>query len=175
MFFAENWAYVGQPYDHIGWAKWMPFVSIDSSHPRTTLWNFGENCSAFDGGWKTQFFWFGHFLIFFFQKKIIFLLHSYLNQSQINGVAWMGLNFYDYLDFQKIRGGYRIMKHTVLLSTLLSGINVLLGFFLKPTIFFLHKLIKWAFLQISKGISLFRGTSILDYRVEYFKLEFEHV
>jgi hypothetical protein len=32
------------------------------------------------------------------QKKF-FLLHSYLNQSQINGVAWKGLNFYDYHDF----------------------------------------------------------------------------
>ena len=26
----------------------------------------------------------------------------------------MGLNFYDYLDFQKNQGGYRLMKHTVL-------------------------------------------------------------
>jgi hypothetical protein len=25
----------------------------------------------------------------------------------------MGLNFYDYHDFQKNQGGYRIMKHTV--------------------------------------------------------------
>ena len=41
------------------------------------------------------------------------MLHSYLNQSQIDRVAWMGLNFYDYHDFQKIQGGYRIMKHTV--------------------------------------------------------------
>ena len=71
VFFAENWAYVGQPDDHIGWAKWMPFVSIDPTHPRTTLWNFGENCSAFDGGWKTQYFWVGHFDFFFFKTLYV--------------------------------------------------------------------------------------------------------
>ena len=43
---------------------------------------------------------------------IFFLLHSYLNQSQINGVSWMGLDLYDYHDFHKNKGGYRIMKHT---------------------------------------------------------------
>jgi hypothetical protein len=31
---------------------------------------------------------------------LIFLLHSYSNQSQINGVAWMGLIFDDYPGFQ---------------------------------------------------------------------------
>jgi hypothetical protein len=44
----------------------------------------------------------------FFESAILksfFLLHSYLNQSQINGVAWMGLNFYDYHDYQKNQGG----------------------------------------------------------------------
>ena len=54
MFFAENWAYVGQPDNHIGWAKWMPFTLIDPTYPRTNLWNFEENCSAFGGGWKTH-------------------------------------------------------------------------------------------------------------------------
>ena len=44
------------------------------------------------------------------------MLHPYLNQSQINGVAWMGLNLYDYNDFQKNQGGYRIMKTTVCLQ-----------------------------------------------------------
>ena len=53
-------------------------------------------------------------LIFFSKKeKKKFLLHSYLNQSQINGVAWMRLNFYDYHGFQKNQGVYRIMKHNV--------------------------------------------------------------
>ena len=70
-FLAVNWAYVGQPDNHIGWEKSMPVASIDPTHPRTNFWNFGENCSAFGGGWKTQFFWVGHFEIF--------LLFSYLN------------------------------------------------------------------------------------------------
>ena len=47
----------------------MPFASIDPTHPRTNSWNFGENCSAFGGGWKTQFFLsrpFWNFFRFFF-------------------------------------------------------------------------------------------------------------
>ena len=64
-FLAVNWAYIGKPDNHIGWAKWMPFASINPTHSRTNLWNFGDNCSAFGGGWKTQFFWVGHFEILF--------------------------------------------------------------------------------------------------------------
>ena len=45
----------------MGWVKWIPFASIDPIHPRTNL----DNCSAFGGGWKTQFFWVGHFDFFF--------------------------------------------------------------------------------------------------------------
>ena len=59
---------------------------------------FGENCSAFGGGWKTHFFWVNN-LDFFFFKKINWL-HSYLDQSQINEVAWKGLNFDDCPGFQ---------------------------------------------------------------------------
>ena len=39
--------YVRQPHNHIGWATSMPFVSINPTNPRTNLWNFGRNCSAF--------------------------------------------------------------------------------------------------------------------------------
>ena len=59
------WAYVGQPDGHMGWVTLMPLASINPTNPRTNLWNFGENCSAFGGGWKTQFFWVGHFENFF--------------------------------------------------------------------------------------------------------------
>ena len=71
-FFACFWAYVGQPHSHIGWALSMPFASITPTNPRTNPWNFGGNCSAFGGGWKTQFFWVGHFEFFFAKKKKIF-------------------------------------------------------------------------------------------------------
>ena len=33
----------------------------------------------------------------------------------------MGLNFYDYLNFQKNQGGYKIMKHTVLKTKQRTG------------------------------------------------------
>ena len=102
VFLALFWTYIGQPVDHIGWATLMPLSSIYPINPRTNPWNFCEKVLRIGGHWKTMFFWVGHF--------DFLLLHSYLNQSQINGVAWMGLNFYDYHDFQKIHG---IMKHTV--------------------------------------------------------------
>ena len=77
-FLGHFWTHVGQSYSHIGCAKPMPFASINSTNPRTNPWNFGGNCSAFGGGWKTQFFWVGHFE-FFLAKKIFFLLNSYQN------------------------------------------------------------------------------------------------
>ena len=36
------WAYVRQPHDHIGWAKSMPFASINSTNPSTNTWNFHQ-------------------------------------------------------------------------------------------------------------------------------------
>mgnify|MGYP006975916474 CR=1 FL=1 len=36
------WAYVGQPHGHIGWAIPMPFVSMNSTNPRTAPWNFNK-------------------------------------------------------------------------------------------------------------------------------------
>ena len=103
-FLAVNWAYIGQSDNHIGWAKSMPFASIDPTQPRTNSWNFGENCSAFGGGWKTQFFWVGHF---------DFLLHSYLNQSQINEYqGWNKILMITLISNKKL-GDYRIMRNTV--------------------------------------------------------------
>ena len=46
-FLSINWAYLGQPDNHIGWAKSIPFASIDPTYSRTNFWNFGKNCSAF--------------------------------------------------------------------------------------------------------------------------------
>ena len=84
MFLALFWAYIGQPDDHIGWVTLMPFASINPIIPRTNLWNFGENCSAFWGGWKTQFFWVGHFEIFL----IFFSFASFLSKLvKIYGIA----------------------------------------------------------------------------------------
>jgi hypothetical protein len=66
VFLVCFWAYVGQPHDYIGWATSMPFASSDPTDLRTSLLNFGENCPAFGGGWKTQFFWVSHFDFFCF-------------------------------------------------------------------------------------------------------------
>ena len=77
VFFTVNWAYIGQPDNHIGWAKSMPFTSINPTYPRTNFRNFGKNCSAFGGGWKSQFFELA--ILKIFCQKNFFLLHSYLN------------------------------------------------------------------------------------------------
>ena len=88
MFLALFWAYVGQPDGHVGWVTLMPFASINPTDPRTNLWNFGDNCSAFWGSWKTQFFWVGHFEFFSTKKKK--MLYSYSN-------FWDTKNFFEIL------------------------------------------------------------------------------
>ena len=62
----------------------MPFALINSTNPRTNPCNFGGNCSAFGGGWKTQFFLSRPFWIFF--EFFFFLLHSHENMSKFIGL-----------------------------------------------------------------------------------------
>ena len=50
------WAYVGQPHDHISWAKPMPFASINSTNPRTNPWEFHEKILRIGGAGKWVFF-----------------------------------------------------------------------------------------------------------------------
>ena len=55
-FFACFGAYVGQPHGHIGWAKSMPFASINPTNPRTNPWNFHEKILRIGGAGKWGFF-----------------------------------------------------------------------------------------------------------------------
>ena len=96
VFLAFVWAYVRQPDSHIGWVTLMPFISINSTNLRTNLLNFGDNCLAFSGVEKLFFFWVGHSNLFC------------LIPIQINSI------FMITMISRKIRGGYRIMRHTVL-------------------------------------------------------------
>ena len=74
VFLGCFWAYVGQPHDHISWAKPMPFASINSTYPRTNPWNFHKKILRIGGAGKWPFFrqpfWF-----FFLIKKQTNLLH----------------------------------------------------------------------------------------------------
>ena len=54
-FFACFWAYVGQPHGHMGWAKSMPFASINPTNPRTNPWNFHEKILRIDEALKMTF------------------------------------------------------------------------------------------------------------------------
>jgi hypothetical protein len=65
------WAYVGQPHDQIDWATSMPFPSINSTNPRTNLWNFREIFLRIGDFEKLSFFE-SAILNFFFKKKIKF-------------------------------------------------------------------------------------------------------
>ena len=104
--------FISTPFLRLRWTAWqpyrlskrMPFSSINPTLLRTNLWNFGDNCSAFGGDWKTQFFWVGHF----------FLLHSYLNKSQINGYQGWDEILMITLISSKNLGGYKIMRNTVI-------------------------------------------------------------
>ena len=40
VFLGCFWAYAGQPHNHIGWARSMPFASINPTNPRTNFWNW---------------------------------------------------------------------------------------------------------------------------------------
>ena len=55
-FFACFWAYVRQPHDHISWAIPMPFVSINSTNPRTNPWKCHEKILRIGGAGKRGFF-----------------------------------------------------------------------------------------------------------------------
>ena len=56
LFFGHFWAYVGQPHGHIGWAKSMPFASINPTNPRTNPWKFHEKILRIGGAGKWGFF-----------------------------------------------------------------------------------------------------------------------
>ena len=115
-FLAIKRLFSGQPDNHIGWASSMPFASINPTNPRTNPWNFGGNCSAFGGGWKTQFFWVGHFEIFFAKKKFFFA--SFPSKLvNIYGIARIFQNFDDYPGFQKISGVPILLQHSVYLDS----------------------------------------------------------
>ena len=85
-FFACFCPYVGQPHGHVGWAKSMPFSSINPTNPWTNPWNFHKKIWELailkNGDFENRPFW-----IFFFRKKK-FLLHPNKNQSQI--MWWNG-------------------------------------------------------------------------------------
>ena len=74
-----------KPHDHIGWAKSMPFASINPTNPRANPGNFGGNCSAFGEVEKVSYFE-SAILNFFSKKKKEKkknLLHPHENKSQI--------------------------------------------------------------------------------------------
>ena len=48
--------FVGQPHDHISWAKPIPFASINSTNPRTNPWKFHEKILRIGGAGKCVFF-----------------------------------------------------------------------------------------------------------------------
>ena len=55
-FFACFSAYVGQPHSNIGWAKSMPFASINPTNPRTHPAQFGKKILRIDRLAKWGFF-----------------------------------------------------------------------------------------------------------------------
>ena len=77
VFFAVNWAYVGQPDNHIGWAKSMLFSKIDATHPKTSLWNLCEKILTIGGAGKLHFFCCCFcFWLLVFSKKIFLIFHN---------------------------------------------------------------------------------------------------
>ena len=72
VFLGHFWAYVGQPHGHMGWAKSMPFASINSTNPRTNPWNFHEKILRIDEARKWLLFSFLVFGYWVDQKNFFF-------------------------------------------------------------------------------------------------------
>ena len=68
VFLGCFWAFVRQPHNYIGWARPMPFTSINSTNSRTNPWNVHENILRIKGVENLRFFE-SAILNFFFQKK----------------------------------------------------------------------------------------------------------
>ena len=132
MFFGSFWAYVGQPHDHIHWARSMPFASCNPTNPRTNLWNFHEKILRIGDFEKWPFLKNGHFG-FFFQKKNFFLLHSHENQSKFTWYnGWVEILMFSlvstkFLAMRKI-ALYSVYAYKVTLITIMyeiKGLKVL--------------------------------------------------
>ena len=99
--FSHFWAYVGQPHDHIGWTKSMPFASINPTNPRTHPAQFGKKILRIDHLAKWGFFE-SAILDFCFRFFFLFCLIPW---KIVKGswIARMGRNFDDYPGFQPFR------------------------------------------------------------------------
>ena len=102
VFLGCFWAYVRQPHDPIGWATLMPFVSINSTNPKTNPWNFHEKILRVGGAGKWGFFE-SAILNFFFQEKNIFCFISMKTSSPF---IWGIIHFFI------IDGFFRILEKT---------------------------------------------------------------
>ena len=113
-----KWPFVGQPYNHIGWATSLAYSWVSSTYPRTISWNFGEKMFRIGGFEKLTFFQTTKFQYSKFKKIEIFLPHSYSNVSLILWVAWICFKFYDYSDCQQKIRGCVIIWDTLYLNSL---------------------------------------------------------
>ena len=83
--FACFWAYLGQPHDHIGWAKPMLVASINSTNQRTNPWNFREKILRIGGAGKWVFF--SRPFWIFFSKKYIYV-YIFSNENNLGFHIW---------------------------------------------------------------------------------------
>jgi hypothetical protein len=94
VFLDHFWAYVGQPHGHIGWARPVPFASINSTNPRTNPWIFHEKILRIDRLAKWGLFE-SAILNFFFNNFFFFLLNpmkisqSFLDSKDGSKFWWL--------------------------------------------------------------------------------------
>ena len=76
------WSFVGQPHNYIGWARPMPFASINSTNPRTNPRNFHEK--NFENWWSWKMIFFSRPLWISFSRKFFCFVFF----------QWKNLGFY---------------------------------------------------------------------------------
>ena len=89
VFFGCFWAFVGQAHNLIGWARPIPFASINSTNPRTNPWNFHEKILRIGRAGKWGFYESAilNFLFASFQQPIHMRYHLFLHYG------WFFQNF----------------------------------------------------------------------------------
>jgi hypothetical protein len=114
-FFYLTW----QPDSHIDWVTLMPFTSINSTNPRTNLWNFREKILRIGGAGKLLFFEFGFWLLGF--EFFFFFFFSQWKSACLNMRYHLFLHYGWFL--QKLGKDFILQVHTLAPKSLVIVLN----------------------------------------------------
>ena len=113
----------------------MPFASINSTNPRTNLWNFGEKISRIGHFEKWQFWKIGHFE-FFSSKKNFFFCFILMKISPNLYGRMDGSKFWCFPWFSENSSLCVILRYTVYIEDIKFLVFVFKFFWVKKSVLF---------------------------------------